>query len=91
MKLYPCQKIALANMDESSDKTRDGIWTCRVECKATDRVISRQYVPKYNTLSGVIEMEKEMEKEMKDELINRLCRYCDWREDDGETEEICPV
>ena len=46
MKLYPCQKIALAEMDESSDKTNAGVWTYRVKCRATDRVISRQRVPK---------------------------------------------
>ena len=75
MKLYPCQKIALAEMDESSDRTNAGVWTCRIMCRATDRVISRQHVPKYNTLSGVIYMDKEM----KDELINLLCKGCDWR------------
>ena len=51
MKLYPCQKIALAEMDDSSDRTNAGVWTCRIMCRATDRAISRQYVPKYNTLS----------------------------------------
>ena len=75
MKLYPCQKIALAEMDESSDRTNAGVWTYRVKCRATDRVISRQHVPKYNTLSGVIDMSKEM----KDELINLLCKECEWR------------
>ena len=35
MKLYPCQKIALAEMDESSDRTNDGIWTYRVRCALT--------------------------------------------------------
>ena len=75
MKLYPCQKIALAEMDDSSDKTRDGIWTCRIMCRATDRAISRQYVPKYNTLSGVTDKDPTMQEE----LIYLLCKSCDWR------------
>ena len=73
MKLYPCQKIALAEMDESSDRTNAGVWTYRVKCRATDRVISRQRVPKYNTLSGVIDKDPTMQEE----LIYLLCKSCE--------------
>ena len=75
MKLYPCQKIALARMDESSDRTNNGVMVYSVRCRSADRAISRQYVPKYNTLSGVIDKDPTMQEE----LIYLLCKSCDWR------------
>ena len=79
MKLYPCQKIALAEMDDSSDKTRDGIMVYSVRCRSADRNAAVRWLP------------KEDDRYIKEVLREKLCRYCEWRECDGKTEEICPV
>ena len=79
MKLYPCQKIALAEMDDSSDRTNDGIMVYSVRCRSADRRAAVRWLP------------KEDDRYIKEVLREKLCRYCEWREDDGETEEICPV
>ena len=77
--MYPCQKIALEQMNDSSDKTRDGIMIYSVRCRSADRSAAVKWLP------------KEDNKYTKEVLKEKLCRYCEWREDDGKTEEICLV
>lgn len=74
MKLYPCQKIALARMDESSDRTNDGIWTYRVKCALTNWGAALRMPEEYTKYS-----EKDLKEEYEKHLIYLLCKSCDWK------------
>ena len=77
MKLYPCQKIALAEMDESSDRTNAGVWTYKLRCRLIDkRVVLWRLDEDFE-----VELQNNWKAVHEEPLIKRLCAKCEWRED----------
>lgn len=70
MQLHPCQKIALANMDDGSDKTRDGIMVYSVRCRSADRNAAGMIFPAEDTAGQRLK------------LLEKMCTDCCWKGED---------
>ncbi len=70
MKLYPCQKIALALIDYESQMTKSGFILLTVRCKAADRGAADMIFPAEDTAGQRLK------------LLEKMCTDCCWKGED---------